>query len=144
MEAYSTQKFVKIAPRKLRLVADMVRGKSVSEALEFLPFVNKSASTPVMKVIKTAASNAQVKGADMATLRISSIEVMEGPRLKRFRAVSRGQAHGYIRQMSHIKVKVSSVEKNEPKKESVKAEPKAKVEKKEVKKEKTVKKGAKK
>jgi large subunit ribosomal protein L22 len=100
-----------MSPRKLRLVADMVRGKSVPEVLEFLPFVNKRAVKPVEKVIKSAAANAGVKGANPAELTVSSIEIMEGPRLKRFRPVSRGQAHGYIRQMSHIKVTVSTDEK---------------------------------
>lgn len=137
MQAQSTQKFVKVAPRKLRLVADMVRGKSVSEVLSFLPFVNKSASLPVEKVVKTAAANARVKGADVNELKISAIEIMEGPRLKRFRPVSRGQAHGYVRQMSRIKVVVETNTKAEAKakKEDKKEEPakKAKSTKKETK-----------
>lgn len=130
MQAISTQKFVKMAPRKLRLVADMVRGKGVSEALEFIPFVNKHAALPVKKVIKSAAANAQVKGADISELKVESIEIMEGPRLKRFRPVSRGQAHGYVRQMSHIKVTVATIEKAEPKTKKSKEVGEVKVEKK--------------
>lgn len=104
MEAVSTQKFVRMSPRKLRLVGDAVRGKKVSEAIEVLPFVNKVAATPILKVIKTASANAITKGASRDELLIKSLEVAEGPRLKRFRPVSRGQAHGYVRRMSHIKV----------------------------------------
>lgn len=122
MEAISTQKFAKVSPRKLRLVADMVRGKKVSEALEFLPFVQKRGVLSVGKTIKTAAANAKVKGADTTDLIVKSIEISEGPRLKRFRPVSRGQAHSYVKQMSHIKVIVQSVDK--PKGESKKNEPK--------------------
>lgn len=98
-----------MSPRKLRLVADMVRGKSASEVLEALVFMNKEAARPVEKVIKTAVANAKVKGANPADLVISNIEISEGPRLKRFRPVSRGQAHGYVRAMSHIKVTVQTV-----------------------------------
>jgi len=111
MDAKNTQKFVKVSPRKLRLVVDMVRGKKVEEVLEFLPFVQKSGATPVVKAIKTAAANAVVKGASFGELKIESIQVSEGPKLKRFRPVSRGQAHGYVKQMSHIRVVVGSKEK---------------------------------
>lgn len=108
MDAINTQKFVKVSPRKLRLVADIVRGKKVEEVLEFLPFVQKRAALPVSKAIKTAAANAVVKGATMGELKIQNIEIGEGPKLKRFRPVSRGQAHSYVRQMSHIRVIVSA------------------------------------
>jgi len=104
MQAISTQKFVRMSPRKLRLVADMVRGKDVQEVLEFLPFVRKQAAMPIQKVVKSAAANAQVKGANPAELKVQSIEIEKGPYLKRFRPVSRGQAHSYVRKMSHIKV----------------------------------------
>lgn len=104
MEVVSTQKFVRMAPRKLRLVADVVRGKKVSEILEVLPFVRKAAVLPIRKVIKSAVANAQAKGADVNNLVVSKIEIMEGARLKRFRPVSRGQAHSYVRAMSHIRV----------------------------------------
>ena len=117
MESLSTQKFVRMSPTKLRFVADMLRGKSVSEVLLNLPFVQKRAAEPIMKVIASAAASAQAKGANPNDLKIKSIEINEGPRLKRFRAVSRGQAHGYVRKMSHIKVVVEAPEKgkNEPK-----------------------------
>jgi large subunit ribosomal protein L22 len=113
MQAISTQKFVRMSPRKLRLVADLVRGKKVTECLETLPFVAKRAALPILKVIKSAAANAQAKGASPKELTVSGIEISEAPRLKRFRAVSRGQAHGYVRAMSHIRVVVETNSKKE-------------------------------
>jgi large subunit ribosomal protein L22 len=106
MESQATQKFIRMSPRKLRLVADMVRKMDVQEALDTLPFVAKRAALPISKVIRSAAANAEAKGAQINSLTIKSIEVSEGPMLKRFRAVSRGQAHGFVKKMSHIKVVV--------------------------------------
>lgn len=120
MQVISTQKFVRMSPRKLRLVADLVRGKRVPDVLEFAPFVEKRAMKPVLKVVRTAAANARARGVDSAELTIKSIEVGEGPKLKRFRAVSRGQAHGYVKQMSHIRVILSG---ENPKPKSQSAEP---------------------
>jgi len=104
MEAKAVQKFIKMGPRKLRLVADAVRAKTPQEALEILPFITKRAASPISKVINTAIANARVKNMDETRLIFKTLEINEGPRLKRFRAVSRGRAHGYIRQMSHIRV----------------------------------------
>ena len=107
MEAIATQKFVRMSPRKLRLVADMVREMSPAEAMEILPFLNKRGSTPIRKVIQTAVANASQKGASPDTLKFKEIQINEGSRMKRFRAVSRGRAHGYVKQMSHIRVIVT-------------------------------------
>lgn len=105
MEVSSTQKFVHMSPRKVRLVANAIRGKSPDEALTALAFMTKRAALPVTKALKSAmanaTNNAKLKG---DTLKIKSIQIEEGPRLKRFRPVSRGMAHGYVRRMSHIKV----------------------------------------
>lgn len=118
MEAVSTQKYLVMSPRKLRLVADMVRGKKANEVLELLPLVNKRAAVPIAKVIKSAVANARQKGVNSENLVIIKIEVNEGPRLKRFRPVSRGQAHGYVKSMSHVRVVVGSVDKSEKKQDS--------------------------
>jgi len=104
MEAIAVQKFVKIGPRKLRLVADAVRAKTPKEALELLPFINKRGSKSVSKTIKTAIANARVKGMDETRLIFKTLDINGGPRLKRFRPVSRGSAHAYVKQMSHIRV----------------------------------------
>lgn len=110
MQATSTQKFVRMSPRKLRLVADMVRKMKPSEALETLPFVPKRAAEPMLKTIKSAVANATVLGMSPDSLVFKEVLVSEGPKLKRFRAVSRGRAHGYVKQMSHIRVVVEPEE----------------------------------
>lgn len=104
MEAIAIQKFIKIGPRKMRLVADAVRDKTPVEALELLPFINKRGSKSVSKTINTAIANAKVKGMDETKLIFKTLDINEGPRLKRFRPVSRGRAHAYVKQMSHIRV----------------------------------------
>ncbi|RJR29316.1 50S ribosomal protein L22 [Candidatus Microgenomates bacterium] len=114
MQAISTQKFVRMSPRKLRLVADMVRKMKPSEALETLPFVPKRAAEPMLKTIKSAVANATVLGMSPDSLVFKEVLVSEGPKLKRFRAVSRGRAHGYVKQMSHIRVIVGPEELEAP------------------------------
>lgn len=105
MEVSATQKFIHMSPRKVRLVANAVRGKSVGTALITLEFMTKRAASPVKKAVVSAAGNAVNNNKlDEKTLKIKSIEIQEGPRLKRFRAASRGMAHGYKKRMSHIKV----------------------------------------
>lgn len=105
MQVSSTQKFVHMSPRKVRLVANAVRGKSPQVALVALTFMTKRAALPVTKALKSALANAtnNVKLRE-ESLKIKSIQIQEGPRLKRFRPVSRGMAHGYKKRMSHIKV----------------------------------------
>ena len=83
MEARATAKMIRIAPRKVRLVVDLVRGKQVQEALAILEYTNKNASPAVSKVVKSAAANAvnnQMMDADK--LYIKEIYVDEGPTLK--------------------------------------------------------------
>ncbi len=129
MDAISTQKFIRMSPIKLRLVADLVRGKKADEVLAALPFVNRAASLPISKVIKTAVANATVKGANPADLFVKTIEIEEGTRLKRFRPVSRGQAHSYVHKMSNIKVIVETIAKEPVKEPKTKAVSKKKVRK---------------
>lgn len=111
MQAVSTQKFVRVSPRKLRLVADVARKMRPTEVVETLPFSAKHAADPLVKVVKSAIANAVVLGANPESLVFRELQVNEGPRLKRFRAVSRGRAHGYVKQMSHIRVVVETEEK---------------------------------
>jgi large subunit ribosomal protein L22 len=129
MEAISTQKFVRMSPIKLRFVADGVRGKSVNEVLEILPFVNKAGAPIIRKVVNSAMASAVAKGANPGDLVVKSIEINDGPKLKRFRPVSRGQAHGYVRKMSHVIVKVATL-RAEPQEKKAKVEKKKTVERK--------------
>jgi len=115
MEAKHTQMFIKESPRKLRLVADMIKSLSPMQAIETLPFVRKKAATSLGKAIKTAVANARDKGMSDEGLKFKSLQITEGPRLKRFRPVSRGRAHGYVRRMSHIKIILEDQKKQETK-----------------------------
>ncbi|MBA3794332.1 MAG: 50S ribosomal protein L22 [Rubrobacter sp.] len=98
-------KFVRIAPRKARLVADEVRGKSVPEAVTILQFTNKRAAGIVGDVIKSAAANAEHNDdADMEALFVRDVRVDEGPTIKRYRPRAMGRATMIRKRTSHISV----------------------------------------
>ena len=98
-------KFVRIAPRKARLVADEVRGKSLPEAVSILQFTNKRAAGIVGDVIKSAAANAEHNDdADVEALFVRDVRVDEGPTIKRFRARAMGRATMIRKRTSHISV----------------------------------------
>ena len=103
MEARATAKMIRIAPRKVRLVVDLVRGKQVQEALVILEYTNKNASPAVSKVVKSAAANAvnnQMMDADK--LYIKEIYVDEGPTLKRYTTKAKGSGAQILKRTSHI------------------------------------------
>lgn len=86
--------YLRVAPRKVRLTADLVRGKSVKEAENLLNFSVKKSSSPVAKLLKQAVTSAQnLFQLDPENLYISKITVDEGPKSKRWRPRSRGQAY---------------------------------------------------
>lgn len=94
-----------MSPRKLRLVADAVRPLSPVEALQYLKFTKKAAAAPLHKAIKAALSNAKTNfGLKPETLVFAELDVQTGFTIKRFRAVSRGQAHHIMKRTSHIRV----------------------------------------
>ena len=98
-------KFVRIAPRKARLVADEVRGKSVPEAVSILQFTNKRAAGIVGDVIKSAAANAEHNDdSDVEALFVRDVRVDEGPTIKRYRARAMGRATMIRKRTSHISV----------------------------------------
>jgi len=106
------------SPQKLREVVYMIKNLSPVNAVDRLPFTHKKAAEELGKVIKSAVANAKQMGAQESELVFKAIEINEGPRLKRFRAGSRGRAKPYARRMSHIRVVVET--KPLPKVESVK------------------------
>ena len=109
--AIATAKTVRIAPRKVRQVVDLIRGKDVAEATTILRFANKGASEPVFKVLKSAIANAEHNyDLDAEDLYVSEAYVNEGPTLKRFRPRARGAASGINKRTSHITVVVSEKE----------------------------------
>ncbi len=102
-------KFVRIAPRKARLVADEVRGKSVPEAVSILMFTNKRAAGIVGDVIKSAAANAEHnEDADVDALFVRAVRVDEGPTIKRYRARAMGRATMIRKRTSHISVELGA------------------------------------
>ena len=134
MQAISTQKFVRMSPTKIRPVAREVLNLTPMYALQILPLSKKRAAQPLQKVIKTAVANAKQKGASVDDLVFKEIQIGEGPRLKRGRAVSKGRWHPYKRRMSHIRVvletrkKQVSDTKSQTKTKSKNDKPKSKTE----------------
>lgn len=107
MEARAVARYVRISPRKARLVTRVIQGKPVGEALAMLRFTPKRAARIVEKVVKSAAANAE-NNHDMNRdeLVIASAYVDEGPSLKRIMPRARGRADRYQKRMSHITVVV--------------------------------------
>ena len=100
-------KFVRIAPRKARLVANEVRGKSYPEAVSLLQFTNKRAAKILGDVLKSAAANAEHNmDADIEELRLKTIKVDEGPTIKRYRPRAMGRATMIRKRTSHITVEL--------------------------------------
>lgn len=108
MQAKSIAKTVRIAPRKVRLVVDLIRGKQAGEAFAILRHTPKAASPVVEKVLKSAIANAEHNyEMDINNLVITEAFVDEGPTLKRFRPRAMGRASQINKRTSHITIVVS-------------------------------------
>ena len=107
-EVKATAKYIRIAPRKVRIVMNLVRGKSVADALAILKFTPKVGADAVEKVLRSAIANAENNfDMDVDRLFISSAFVDQGPPLKRIHPRSRGQAFKILKHTSHITVAVN-------------------------------------
>jgi large subunit ribosomal protein L22 len=107
----ASAQYLRIAPRKARLVADQVRGLSVPEARTLLDFSSRGAARDIGKVINSAAANAEANLELVAEdLRIAEINVDEGPTLKRWRARARGRAARIEKKTSHVSVALTPTE----------------------------------
>ena len=107
-EVKATAKYIRIAPRKVRIVMNLVRGKSVGDALAILKFTPKVGADAVEKVLRSAIANAENNfNMDADRLFISSAFVDQGPTLKRIHPRSRGQAFKILKHTSHITVAVN-------------------------------------
>ncbi len=131
MEIKAKLSYLRISPRKVRLVADLVRGKSVEEAQRILNFTIKKAAKDVQKLLKQAVANAKNNfQLEEGNLFISKIMVNEGPKLKRWMPRSRGRANEIQKKTSHIilvlneisakKTKAKKTKKSEESTEEVK------------------------
>ena len=107
-EVKATAKYIRIAPRKVRIVMNLIRGKSVADALAILKFTPKVGADAVEKVLRSAVANAENNfDMDVDRLFISSAFVDQGPTLKRIHPRSRGQAFKILKHTSHITVAVN-------------------------------------
>jgi large subunit ribosomal protein L22 len=107
--AVAVARFVHVSPSKARRVIDLVRGKSVADALDILRWAPQAASEPVAKVIASAAANAQNNnGLDPSTLVVATVYADDGPTAKRIRPRAQGRAFRIRRRTSHITVVVES------------------------------------
>ncbi|MCR4432185.1 MAG: 50S ribosomal protein L22 [Tepidanaerobacteraceae bacterium] len=105
MQATARARYVRIAPRKVRVVMDLIRGKRLSEALSILKYTPKSASKILEKVLLSAAANAQNNyDMDRDALYISKCYVDQGPTLKRYMPRAQGRAAAIHKRTSHITV----------------------------------------
>jgi large subunit ribosomal protein L22 len=103
MEVKASLNFARIAPRKVRLVADLVRGKDVNEALQILSFTNKKSAPILKKLLQSAVANAdQKKTIDLDTLFVKHISVDQGPTLKRYMPRAMGRASEIKKKTSHV------------------------------------------
>lgn len=104
MEVMTTQKFIHTTPRKLRLVTDMIKKMPPGAALTILKFTPKMAAKDLSAAIKTALGNAKQSGLDTSKIVFKKLEINEGPKMRRFRAGTRGRVKPYKRRLSHIKI----------------------------------------
>lgn len=114
MEAKAVAKYIRMSPRKVRRVADLIRGKEVGDALNILHFTRKAASEPLEKTLRSAIANMlNLEGSskvDPEELYVKEIRIDEGVTLRRFRAASMGRAVRIRKRTSHISIKVAQIE----------------------------------
>lgn len=110
MAYIATHRFARIAPRKAQLVADLIRGRNVEDALTQLQMSKKRAAYYFRSVLKSAVANAEEADADVRNLVVTESRVDQGPTMKRFNQKDRGRAHPILKRSSHLVVGVD--EKN--------------------------------
>jgi large subunit ribosomal protein L22 len=113
MQVTSKLRYARISPQKCRLVADVVRGQPVGNAISTLKFMPKKGADIVLKVLESAVANAEHNhGADIDELKVALIHVDTAPTLKRFAARAKGRGARIIKRNSHITVSVSDGKKD--------------------------------
>lgn len=118
MEVKASLKYLRISPRKVRLVADLIRGKKVSEAENYLKILKKRAKEPLLKLLKSAIANARHNfNLSPENLYIAQLQVDEGPSLKRWMPRARGSASLIKKRSSHIYLVLKEISNKSNKKE---------------------------
>ena len=107
MTYQASHRFARISPRKARLIADMVRGEGIEQAIAALDFSKRRGAYFLRGVLKSAIANAEESDADVANLFVESTWVDEGPTIKRFQPKDRGRAHPIRKRTSHIHVRLA-------------------------------------
>ena len=111
MEAKANLKYLRISPRKVQIVLDLIRGKDVASATAILMQTPKAASEPVLKLLKSAAANAENNHQmDPEKLYVSNTFATPGPIIKRIRPRAKGSAYRILKRTSHITVAVAEKE----------------------------------
>jgi len=100
----ATHRYARIAPRKARLILDLIRGRDVEDALALLKFSKKRAAVLVDKVVRSAVANAGEQEADTGALYVKEAWADPGPTMKRFMPKDRGKAYNIMKRTSHLVV----------------------------------------
>ncbi len=107
---HAKARYVRVSPRKARVVADQIRGLDVERAISLLEFSPRGASVPVLKLVKSAAANAENNfDLDPEEMRIASISVDEGPTMRRYRPRARGRATRIEKRSCHINIALTPI-----------------------------------
>ena len=110
MEATAKATYIRIAPRKVQIVLDLIRNKPADEAMAILKHTPKAACEPLEKLLKSAIANAEIKNMDVSSLYVSKCWVCQGPTLKRIRPRARGSAARINKKTSHITLVLKDAE----------------------------------
>ncbi len=111
MEYRAIAKYIKVSPRKMRMLAGELRGKNADAVIAVLSAMRQHAARLLLPVVRAAVANAKVKNTTLGELRVKTIDVLEGPVAKRYHAVSRGMGHSYKKRMTHVRIIVAEEEK---------------------------------
>lgn len=110
MEATAKATYVRIAPRKVQIVLDLIRNKPCDEAMAILKYTPKAACEPLAKLLKSAMANAEMKNMDVTRLYVAACSVDQGPTLKRIRPRDKGRAYRINKKTSHINLTLKEAE----------------------------------
>lgn len=110
MEATAKVTYVRIAPRKVQIVLDLIRNQPADKAMAILKHTPKAASEVLEKLLKSAMANAEQKDMDVSKLYVAACSVDQGPTLKRIRPMSKGRAYRINKKTSHINITLKEAE----------------------------------
>lgn len=122
---FAIARYIRISPKKVEIVLDLIRGKEYSEAVNILKFTNKSASGPILKVLNSAAANAENnQNMPKDALFVAECYALQGPTMKRMMPRAKGRGDRILKRTSHIFVKLDEKKIEKPVKKVIKKETK--------------------